>query len=395
MSVQSIIELITMLIVLLAFIFVILLGIYFFFKNKKDEDLDSIDRVKDKKDKPVLTKDAPLGGKFHGILNTESIYKFMDFDDVIDGMIIRKDRSQFVMVLACNGINFDLMSEDEKLAIEEGFQQFLNIIKNPVQLYVQTRGLNYENLIHGYESKLRDINEDIRESDVIIEKQRRAGNKEAVEKELKNKRRKINIKEYAEDTINYVNRLSNSKNVLHQKSYIAVSYYTAEIGPKISNYSKDEIQDLVFEELYTRCSNISNALMSSGVVSRVLNSEELIELLLNGYNRDASEFMSIESHLEAEYDALYSTAKEVLEKRKEKLEEEISLDAIDLATSSIVQASKKRRAELEGIRKNKKKKVKEVAKQYVESYKDKLDQIIYETALKNVNEAELEEPEDK
>ena len=395
MSVQSIIELITMLIVLLAFIFVILLGIYFFFKNKKDEDLDSIDRVKDKKDKPVLTKDAPLGGKFHGILNTESIYKFMDLDDVIDGMIIRKDRSQFVMVLACNGINFDLMSEDEKLAIEEGFQQFLNIIKYPVQLYVQTRGLNYENLIHGYESKLRDINEDIRESDVIIEKQRRAGNKEAVEKELKNKRRKINIKEYAEDTINYVNRLSNSKNVLHQKSYIAVSYYTAEIGPKISNYSKDEIQDLVFEELYTRCSNISNALMSSGVVSRVLNSEELIELLLNGYNRDASEFMSIESHLEAEYDALYSTAKEVLEKRKEKLEEEISLDAIDLATSSIVQASKKRRAELEGIRKNKKKKVKEVAKQYVESYKDKLDQIIYETALKNVNEAELEEPEDK
>lgn len=395
MSVQSIIELITMLIVLLAFIFVILLGIYFFFKNKKDEDLDSIDRVKDKKDKPVLTKDAPLGGKFHGVLNTESIYKFMDFDDVIDGMIIRKDRSQFVMVLACNGINFDLMSEDEKLAIEEGFQQFLNIIKYPVQLYVQTRGLNYENLIHGYESKLKDINEDIRELDVIIEKQRRAGNKEAVEKELKNKRRKINIKEYAEDTINYVNRLSNSKNVLHQKSYIAVSYYTAEIGSKISNYSKDEIQDLVFEELYTRCSNISNALMSSGVVSRVLNSEELIELLLNGYNRDASEFMSIESHLEAEYDALYSTAKEVLEKRKEKLEEEISLDAIDLATSSIVQASKKRRAELEGIRKNKKKKVKEVAKQYVESYKDKLDQIIYETALKNVNEAELEEPEDK
>lgn len=388
---SSLIQLITMLIAFIAFLFVIILGVYLFFKNRKDEDLDSIDRVRETKSKSPLVKSNVLGGKFHGILNTESIYRFMDFDDVVDGMIVRKDRSQYVMVLACNGINFDLRSEQEKLAIEEGFQQFLNVIKYPVQLYVQTRGLNYDNLIQGYETKLRDIKEDITESDTIIEKAKRAGNMATAEKELLNKRRKINIQEYAEDSISYVNKLSKSRNILHQKSYVAVSYYTSEIGPKISNYSKDEIQDIVFEELFTRCSNLSSALLSSGVSSRVLDSEELIELLFNGYNRDALEFMSVENHLEAEYDALYSTAKEVLEKRKEKLEEEISLDAIDLATSSIVQATKKRRAELRAMEKNKNKKVKEEAKKYVEKYKDRLDQVIYETALKNVDEVELEE----
>lgn len=389
--VPSLIQIVTMLIVLGAFVFTIILGAYLFYKNRKDEDLDSVDRVRSSKEKVVEKKEGAVGGKFHGVLNTESIYKFMDFDNVVDGMIVRKDKTQYLMVLACNGINFDLRSEEEKFSIEEGFQQFLNIIKYPVQLYVQTRGLNYDNLIGGYEYRLRKIEEDIKESDITIQKEKQKGNNSYMEKELRNKRRKINIKEYAEDSISYVNRLSNSKNVLHQKAYVVVSYFVSEIGPKISNYSKDEIQDMVFEELFTRCSNLSSALMSSGVSSRVLNSEELIELLFNGYNRDAAEFMSIENHLDAEYDALYTTAKEVLEKRKEKLEEEISLDAINLATSSIVQASKKRRAELEMAKKNKEVKVKKAAKEYIEGYRDKLDQVIYETALKGVDEKELDE----
>ena len=393
--VSSLIQIITMLTVLIAFGFTIVLGTYIFYKSKKDEDFDSVDRVKGPKEKDSEKKETAVGGKFHGVLNTESIYNIMDFDNVVDGMILRKNKTQYIMVLACNGINFDLRSEEEKLSIEEGFQQFLNIIKYPVQLYIQTRGLNYDNLINGYKDRLRNIEEDIKESDIAIQKEKQNGNNFYVEKELSDKRRKINIKEYAEDTISYVNRLSNSKNVLHQKAYVVVSYYTAEIGPKIANYSKEEIQDMVFDELYTRCSNLSSALMSSGVSSRVLNSEELIELLFNAYNRDATEFMTIENHLDAEYDALYTTAKEVLEKRKEKLEKEISLDAVDLATSSIVKASKKRRAELEAEKANKQTKVKEAAKEYIEGYRDKLDQVIYESALKGVDETELDEISEK
>ncbi len=389
--IPSLIQILTMLITLFAFGFVIILGLFLFYKNRKDEELDSIDRVRSTKEKTATSTNKPVGGRFHGSLNTESIYNFMDFENIVDGMIVRKSSTQYVMVLACNGINFDLRSEDEKFAIEEGFQQFLNVIKYPVQLYVQTRGLNYDNLIDGYEVILNEIKEDVLDSDTIIEKEKRLGNTSNVENELKNKRRKLNIQEYAEDTISYVNRLSNSRNVLHQKTYVAVSYFTSEIGPKINNYSKEEVQDMVFEELFTRCSNLSSALLSSGVTSKVLNSEELIELLFNAYNRDASEFMSVQNHIEAEYDSLYTTAKEVLEKRKEKLEEEISLDAINLATSSIVQASKARRAELEKEKRNKNQKVKKAAKKYVEDYKDKLDQVIYETALKNVDEAELNE----
>ena len=52
-------------------------------------------------------------GRFQGELTQESIYEFMEFDEVIDNMIVRKNRTQFVMVLQCNGVNYDLMSEPE------------------------------------------------------------------------------------------------------------------------------------------------------------------------------------------------------------------------------------------------------------------------------------------
>ena len=43
------------------------------------------------------------------------------------------------MVVECQGINYDLMSQEEKVSVEEGFSQFLNTLKEPVQLYIQTR----------------------------------------------------------------------------------------------------------------------------------------------------------------------------------------------------------------------------------------------------------------
>ena len=49
--------------------------------------------------------------------NIDSIYKFMEFDEVLDNMIVRKGRKQYVMVIECKGINYDLLSEDEKNAV--------------------------------------------------------------------------------------------------------------------------------------------------------------------------------------------------------------------------------------------------------------------------------------
>ena len=72
---------------------------------------------------------------------------FMEFDEIVDNMIVRKNRNQFVMVIQCNGVNYDLMSADEKMGVEEGFVQFLNTLRFPIQLYVQSRTLNLKAII--------------------------------------------------------------------------------------------------------------------------------------------------------------------------------------------------------------------------------------------------------
>lgn len=159
-------------------------------------------------------------------------------------------------------------------------------------------------------------------------------------------------------------------------------------GMKVSNYSKDELIDIAFDELLVRCNNLSRALVASGVSSKVLNSEDLIELLFNAYNRDATEYMSIENYLESDYDALYSTAKDVLDKRKEKIEEEISLEAIDLATRSMITATRKKKEELQKMEAKKPREVKKVAKKYIKEYENVIDKDIYDEAIKQIDETE-------
>ena len=83
----------------------------------------------------------------------DSIYKFMEFDSITDNMIIRKNREQFIMVIECKGINYDLLSNDEKSAVELGFISFLNTIRTPIQLYVQTRKLDMRNLLSSYSKR--------------------------------------------------------------------------------------------------------------------------------------------------------------------------------------------------------------------------------------------------
>ena len=77
-----------------------------------------------------------------------------------DNVVIMKDGS-FRAVIACKSINFDLMSEQEKISVEEGFVQFLNTLRYPVQIYVQSRTLNLKDIISEYKERIEVVQNDI------------------------------------------------------------------------------------------------------------------------------------------------------------------------------------------------------------------------------------------
>ena len=92
------------LVVILALILLLgLVAILLIYKIRKKEEPQEKEniQIKDKAENPNLITRT---GKA-----INSIYKFMEFDEVTDNMIIRKNRQQYVMVIQCKGINYDLL----------------------------------------------------------------------------------------------------------------------------------------------------------------------------------------------------------------------------------------------------------------------------------------------
>ena len=92
--------------------------------------------------------------------NKQSIFDFMEFDKIQDNMIVQKNGKRYLAVVECLGVNYDLMSRLEKNSVEEGFQQFLNTLRHPIQIYIQTRTMNLEKSIQTYKDKVKVIEED-------------------------------------------------------------------------------------------------------------------------------------------------------------------------------------------------------------------------------------------
>lgn len=344
--------------------------------NKKSGDKN---QEKDSKDKGV-TK----------LQNIESVEKFLDFDEVIDNMIVRKGRKQYLMVIECKGINYDLLGEEEKIAVENGFVQFLNTLKGPIQLYVQTTTLNLKDIVEKYRSKVAEIAEEIEKLDIQLQKEKQKGNDKIVKRIEFDRRRKLNVLEYGTDISEYVARMSQNRNVLRQNTYLIISYYTAEFGGEISNYSKEEVDNIAFSELYTKAQTLIRSIAASGVTGRVMESEELVELLYVAYNRDDSEIFNLDKAVEGDYSRLYSTAKDVLDKKKELLEEQIVEQASDLAVKSIKRADKIRRLRLEHQNQ-----IKQVAMDFVEEYKLEMDKDLYDETKRQIKKTDFETEEEK
>lgn len=360
-----------MVLVFLVLAIVILGGavILIILKRKKQEQENTYSEEEQKNKKNESTK----------VQGRDSVHKFMEFDEIIDNMIVRKNRTQYIMVIQCKGINYDLLSEAEKEAVENGFTQFLNTLRFPIQLYVQTRSLNLHDIIEQYREKVNNVQIEINQLDARIKKARLAGNKAVIEKLEFEKRRKNNVLEYGNDISNYVERMSQNQNVLQQNTYVIISYYTAEFGGEINNYSKEEIDNISFSELYTRVQAVIRSLASAEVYGRVLESEELAELLYVAYNRDESEVLNLKKALDAGYNEFYVTAPDILEKKKRKIEQEVEEQAIELATASLLEADRIRMLE-----NTKAQRIKDRADEIVDSYKDSLDSELYKETKRQI-----------
>ena len=309
-------------------------------EEKPEEDIEFMQDKPKNKEKKKKNTEAITYSK-------QSIFDFMEFDEVQDNMIIQKSGKRYVMVVECQGINYDLMSEVEKVSVEEGFQQFLNTLRHPIQIYIQTRTVNLGKSLAGYRQKIREI--EMKYNKMLYE-YREMQNSEIysnaeLDKYYYELTKQRNLLEYGVDILNNTEKMSLNKNVLNKKYYVVISYF-AEENPQ-ENYDKEEIRNMAFSELYTKSQAIIRTLSACSVSGKILNSKELVELLYMAYNRDDAELYGVDTAIRAGYDSLYSTSQDVFEKKIKALDRKIQESASQRANEAIdkVISAKQKKAE--------------------------------------------------
>lgn len=320
-------------------VLLLVFGIIFLIYNSKQKQKSGLDNKKNEKSTNSVKNKSNSGTNTNANVTKEDVFNFMEFDKIVDNMIVQENGTKFTMAVKCKGINYDLMSEIEQLAVEEGFITFLNTLRFPIQLYVQAQNIDLKGAINTYKQNASSIRDEYEEANKIYTNliEQFDSDEIEIEKAEEKRERVLNVYEYAADIINYVERLSLNKNLLQRNFYVLVSYYTSEIT-SASTFDKNEIINICYNELLTRAQTIISALASCSVSGEVLTSNDLADLLYMAYNRDDKGFLSVREAIESGFYRLYSTSEDVFMKKQEKLQEQIDVEAEYRALDAMKQA---------------------------------------------------------
>ena len=324
--------------IMLAIMMALLIALVFVYLNTKIKEKQQEEQNRKDEGKPVTKEKTKT-------FNVGSIFDFMEFDKIEDNMIIQKKGKRFIMVVECQGINYDLMSQAEKVSVEEGFVQFLNTLSHPIQIYTQTRKINLESSLQTYKTEVDKLEQEYQRQTLRYRQVMQSPNatdeqrKQALYEYTKQK----NLYEYGKDIIYNTEKMSLNKNILNKKYYVVIPYYSEEMG----DYAQEEIREMAFSELYTKAQSIIRTLSVCGVIGKVMTSTELVDLLYVAYNRDDADVYGIDKALKAGYNELYSTAPDYMDKKMRMLDEQIAKDAARLANEKVIEAQTEKQKEYE------------------------------------------------
>ena len=385
MNSTSAIQLIKMLTYILIPVVIAVFGligflIYIIFKEKN--------KVKDNKIDNRSINKKQVNNKMQ---EKQSIFNFMEFETVTDNMIVQKNGSKFLMVIECQGINYDLMSGVEKTGVEEGFVQFLNTLRYPIQIYIQTRSINLETSLVGYREKVKDVEMKINNMRARYSEMRESGeySQEQLKQAFYEVTKQSNLYEYGKSVLQDTERMSLNKNILNKHYYIIIPFFASEASGE--NLDKKEVEENAFSELYTRAQSLINSIGICGVRGKILKSNELVELLYMAYNRDEAEVFGVDRAMKAGYDEMYSTAPDVLKKKMKELDKVIEERAMNLANEKIEQAKSELEQKVEEKEYNMEDLISKMAKIIIQENEKYVGEEIKERAIKKVDEDNTEE----
>lgn len=194
--------------------------------------------------------------------------------EIRDNMVIMKDGS-FRAVVTCKSINFDLMSAREREGIEFSYQNFLNSLYFPVQIFVRSQRIDIE----PYLDRLSGIR---RDQDNML----------------------LNV--LMDDYINFIDVLAQEANIMDKSFFVVVPFFpTGDLNNLKEQatgffgkiFSKPQTQatkidkvayEKAKDEIKNRIDSVTSGLFQMSIKSVQLGTKELGELYYNVYNPDTA-----------------------------------------------------------------------------------------------------------
>ncbi len=210
--------------------------------------------------------------------NPNSTQNALQISEIRDGIVIMNDGS-FRAVVMCKSINFDLMSPQEREAVEFSYQGFLNSLYFPVQIFVRSQKVD----LRPYLEKLDKIRT---EQDNML------------------------LGLLMEDYVAFLADIAQQTNIMDKKFYIVIKFPDVEVdvrkalkqstgfftglgslfsSGRAPHINIDEASlEKAKTELRNRVQAVMQGLAQCGVQSLPLDTEELIELYYDVYNPDTA-----------------------------------------------------------------------------------------------------------
>jgi hypothetical protein len=206
--------------------------------------------------------------------NQNTAQNTLQIAEVRENMVVMRDGS-FRAVVACKSINFDLMSSREREGVEYSYQNFLNSLYFPAQIFIRSQRVDIGPYIDRLSTMRR--NQDNMLLGVLMD-----------------------------DYINFIDVLSQEANIMDKSFFIVVPYYPAgDLGDLRDQakgffgklFAKPPTETIKIdqtsyakakEEIGNRVNAVMSGLFQIGVKSVQLNTKELGELYYNIYNPDTA-----------------------------------------------------------------------------------------------------------
>lgn len=208
--------------------------------------------------------------------NPNSTQNTLQIAEIRDGIVIMNDGS-FRSVVMVKSINFDLMSPQEREAVEYSYQGFLNSLYFPIQIFLHSTRVDLRPYIERLD-KIRGEHENMLLSVLM------------------------------EDYINYIDQLSLQTNIMDKRFYIVIPFFPVADIQKAITQSKNFFSGLASlfnskeqhvivnendlvkakDELRNRVQAVLGGLQQCGISGLPLDTQELIELYYDAYNPDTA-----------------------------------------------------------------------------------------------------------